>query len=161
MAAKHTRPECESAPDSGDPAWYWNRQRKISFDDDEVVSFMQRVAREVGRGREFAVLVASDAAVRHANAKFRGKHASTDVLSFPDGEQGRLGDILISAFRAQRQARQHGHRVEDELKLLILHGLLHLVGYDHESDQGHMRRVESRWRKKLGLEPSLTERAGK
>ena len=103
-------------------------------------------------------MVASDAALRQANARFRGKRFSTDVLSFPDGEQGRLGDILISAHRAQRQARQHGHRVENELKLLILHGLLHLIGYDHESDQGNMRRAERRWRRKYGLEPALTER---
>ena len=147
--------------DSSDPAWYWNRQRKVSFDDSEVAAFAHRVGREVGRGREFAVVVASDAALRRANAQFRGKRLSTDVLSFPDGEQGRLGDILISAQRAQRQARQYGHRVEEELKLLILHGLLHLIGYDHESDQGDMRRVEKRWRTKYGLEPALTERAAR
>jgi probable rRNA maturation factor len=147
--------------DSSDPAWYWNRQRKVSFDDREVSGFVRRVGREVGRGREFAVVVASDAALRQANHRFRGKRYSTDVLSFPDGERGRLGDILISAHRAQRQARQYGHRVEDELKLLILHGLLHLIGYDHASDQGDMRRAETRWRRKYGLEPVLTERATK
>lgn len=145
--------------DASDPAWYWNRQRKVSFDDREVAAFARQAVREVGRGREIAVVVASDAALRQANARFRGKRFSTDVLSFPDGEQGRLGDILISAHRAERQARQYGHRVEDELKLLILHGLLHLIGYDHESDRGDMRRVEARWRKKYGLEPALTERA--
>lgn len=147
--------------DSSDTAWYWNRQRKVPVDDREVAAFTRRVGREVGRGREFAVVVASDAALRQANARFRGKRASTDVLSFPDGEQGRLGDILISAQRAHRQARQYGHRVEDELKLLILHGLLHLIGYDHETDQGDMRRVEKRWRAKYGLEPALTERASR
>lgn len=147
--------------DSSDSAWYWNRQRKVSFDDREVVAFARRAGREVGRGREFAVVVASDAALRRANAQFRAKRSATDVLSFPDGAQGRLGDILISAQRAQRQAREYGHRVEDELKLLILHGLLHLLGYDHESDQGDMRRVEKRWRAKYGLEPALTERASR
>ena len=147
------------APDSSDPAWYRNRQRKVSFDDREVAAFVRQVGRDVGRGREFAVVVAADASLRQANARFRGKRLSTDVLSFPDGDQGRLGDILISAYRAQRQARLYGHRVEDELKLLILHGLLHLVGYDHESDQGDMRQAETRWRRKYGLEPSLTERA--
>jgi probable rRNA maturation factor len=145
--------------DSSDPAWYWNRQRKVSINDREVAEFARRAGREVGRGRGFAVVVAADAAVRQANARFRGKRVSTDVLSFPDGELGRLGDILISAHRAELQARQYGHRVEDELKLLILHGLLHLIGYDHESDQGHMRRTEMRWRRKYGLEPALTERA--
>jgi probable rRNA maturation factor len=147
--------------DSSDPAWYWNRQRKVCFDDREVATFARRAAREVGRGREFAVVVASDAAVRQANTRFRGKRFSTDVLSFPDGEKGRLGDLLISAQRAQRQARQYGHRVEDELKLLILHGLLHLIGYDHESDQGDMRRAETRWRRKYGLKLALTERTTK
>jgi probable rRNA maturation factor len=146
-------------PDSSDLAWYCNRQRKVCFDDREVAAFVRRVGREVGRGREFAVVVASDAALRQANTRFRGKRSSTDVLSFPDGEQGRLGDILISAHRAQHQAQQYGHRVEDELKLLILHGLLHLIGYDHESDHGKMRRTERRWRRKYGLEPALTERA--
>jgi probable rRNA maturation factor len=147
------------APDSSDPAWYRNRQRKVSFNDHEVAAFARQVGREVGGGREFAVVVASDAALRQANARFRGKRYATDVLSFPDGEQGRLGDILISAHRAQRQAGEHGHSVEDELKLLILHGILHLMGYDHESDRGDMRRAEMRWRKKYGLEPALTERA--
>jgi probable rRNA maturation factor len=145
--------------DSNAPAWFWNRQRKVSFNDGEVAGFVRRVAKDVGRGREFAVVVASDAALRQANGRFRGKRAATDVLSFPDGDEGRLGDILISALRAERQAREFGHRVEDELKLLVLHGLLHLVGYDHESDGGAMRRVEKRWRRKYGLEPSLTERA--
>ena len=93
------------APDSSDPAWYRNRQRKVSFNDHEVAAFARQVGREVGGGREFAVVVASDAALRQANARFRGKRYATDVLSFPDGEQGRLGDILISAHRAQRQAR--------------------------------------------------------
>jgi probable rRNA maturation factor len=144
--------------DSSDPAWYWNRQRKVSFNEGEVVAFLRRVAREVGQGREFAVVVASDAALREANARFRGKRSATDVLSFSDGERGRLGDILISAQRAQSQARRWGHRVEDELKVLILHGLLHLLGYDHETDSGDMRRIEKRWRRKYGLELTLTER---
>ncbi len=148
-------------PDSSDPAWYRNRQRKVPFNDREVAAFVRQVGREVGRGREFAVVVGADAALREANARFRGKRYATDVLSFPDGEQGRLGDILISAHRAQLQARRYGHRVEDELKLLILHGILHLMGYDHESDDGAMRRTEMRWRRKYGLEPALTERAAR
>ena len=122
---------------------------------------MRRVGSDVGRGSPFAVVVASDAAVRQANTRFRGKRSSTDVLSFPDGEQGRLGDILISAQRAELQAREYGHRVEDELKLLILHGFLHLIGYDHESDQGEMLRAETHWRRTYGLESALTERSSR
>ncbi len=142
-----------------DPVWYRNRQRKVVFDNREVAAFARQIGRQVARGGEFAVLVASDEAVRRANLRFRGKRGSTDVLAFPDGEQGRLGDILISALRAQRQARQFGARLEDELKMLILHGLLHLLGYDHETDSVRMLRAETRWRKKYGLASSLTERA--
>jgi len=148
-----------SSASTEDPAWWHNRQRKVRFDEREFDAFMRRAGREVARGREFAVLIASDAAVRAANRRFRGKPAATDVLSFPDGEDGRLGDILISAARARKQAEEFGHRVEDELKLLVLHGLLHLLGYDHETDGGRMRRAEIAWCKKLDLRAGLTERA--
>jgi probable rRNA maturation factor len=117
------------------------------------------VGQDVARGREFAVVVSSDAAVRRANSRFRGLPKATDVLSFPDGENGRLGDILISAQRAQRQAEEHGHSVDEEIKILVLHGLLHLLGHDHESDNGEMKRAEIRWRRKLGLDSALIERA--
>jgi probable rRNA maturation factor len=155
------RASASSAGPGQDPAWYQNRQRKIAVDDGEVAAFVRRAGRELGQGREFAVVVASDDAVRRANGRFRGQRYSTDVLSFPDGEDGRMGDILISAQRAARQAEQFGHRVEDELKVLVLHGLLHLLGFDHETDAGAMLRAETRWRKKYGLEPALTERAAK
>ena len=79
--------------------------------------------------------------------------------AFPDGEDGRLGDILISAARAERQAAEHGHSVENELKILILHGFLHLLGFDHETDSGQMALEEKRLRVKYGLENSLIERA--
>ena len=146
---------------SEDPAWYRNRQRSVDFDETELANFLRRIARDLASGKPFAVVIASDAAVRKANGRFRGKQSSSDVLSFPDGQDGRLGDILISAARAQRQAGQHGHRVEDELKILMLHGLLHLLGYDHEADNGRMRRAEARWRKKYGLSAGLIERANR
>jgi probable rRNA maturation factor len=144
---------------NGEPPWYGNRQRSVKIDGLAVRAFLSRVGREVAGGREFAVLVTSDAAVRQANSRFRGKRKATDVLSFPDGENGRLGDILISAQRAQRQAGDHGHSVEEEIKILVLHGLLHLLGYDHERDNGEMKRAEDRWRRKLGLDTALIERA--
>jgi probable rRNA maturation factor len=144
---------------SEEPAWYNNRQRRVRIDDAKIRAFVRRAGREVARGREFAVLIASDAFVRQANRRFRGKSASTDVLSFPDGAAGRLGDILVSAARAARQAHEQNHTVEDELKVLILHGLLHLLGYDHEADLERMKRAESRWRKKFGLALTLVERA--
>lgn len=143
---------------SDDPAWYQNRQRSIRFDESEFSAFLRRLSRDLARGREFAVVVASDEALRQANSRFRGKRQSTDVLSFPDGEAGRLGDILISARRAHRQARQFGHRVEDELKVLALHGLMHLLGFDHENDAGEMLHAEKKWRRRYGLQSGLIER---
>ena len=144
-----------------DLAWYRNRQRNVRFDEAEFAGFLHRLSHEVARRRHFAVMVAGDRSVRQANRQFRGVPASTDVLSFPDGDDGRLGDILISAGRAQCQAIEQGHRVDDELKILVLHGLLHLLGYDHESDDGRMRRAETRWRRKYGLRPGLIERAAR
>ena len=142
-----------------DPPWYLNRQRKVGFDEDDFADFLTRLHGDLAARREFAVLVSTDDAVRRANRRFRGRSSATDVLSFPDGEDGRLGDILISAAAAQRQATDYGHSVEQELKILALHGLLHLMGNDHETDGGRMRRAETRWRKKFGLPAGLVERA--
>ena len=146
--------------DSGEEPWYFeNRQRKVAFDERAVRAFIGRLAKDLAGGREFAVVIGSDAALRGANRRFRGVSRATDVLSFPDGEDGRLGDLLISAFRAERQAAERGHGVEDELKLLALHGLLHLMGYDHEADEGEMGRVEKRLRRKYALPAGPIERA--
>lgn len=142
------------------PWWFHNRQRKISIDEQDVRAFLARLSRGPAKGGEFAVLVSTDDAVRRANAQFRGVRATTDVLSFPDDEPGRHGDVLISAARAARQAEQHGHSATDEVKLLILHGLLHLLGFDHEPDDGAMRREERKLRKRYGLnQAGLIERA--
>ncbi|MDA1314577.1 MAG: rRNA maturation RNase YbeY [Acidobacteria bacterium] len=140
-------------------AWWTNRQRKVRFDAEEFDAFVKLLGRDVARGKPFALVIGSDNEVRCANRLYRGQRGSTDVLSFPDGEEGRLGDILISAARAAKQAEEFGHRVEDELKILALHGLLHLLGYDHESDKGRMRRAEGRWRRKFQLPRALIERA--
>jgi probable rRNA maturation factor len=85
--------------------------------------------------------------MRRANRTWRGKDKTTDVLSFP-GEEGHLGDILISVPEARRQTAAAGHPVERELKVLLLHGVLHCLGYDHEADQGEMERLERRLRRK-------------
>jgi len=152
-------PGSSSPIDEPDPDWwYQNRQRKIRVDDAEVTSFIGRVAKDLAPGFEGAVVVAGDAAVRKANRDFRGKAESTDVLSFPDGEDGRLGDILISAARASEQAADFSHTVEDELKTLVLHGMLHLLGYDHETDSGEMASEETRLRKHYSLPSGLIER---
>ena len=104
------------------------------------------------------VAITSDARVRALNKRFRRKDKATDVLSFPAGERGELGDVVIASGVARRQARAAGHSLQTELKVLALHGLLHLLGYDHETDDGRMLRVERRLRLKGGLREGLLER---
>lgn len=97
------------------------------------------------------------------NREFRGKDKPTDVLSFPSPESRApspvLGDIAIATGVATRQAREMGHSVQTELRVLALHGLLHLLGYDHEGDDGRMQRVERKLRRKGGLREGLIERS--
>lgn len=101
------------------------------------------------------VRFASDREMHRMNRDYRGKHKPTDVLSFPGDSEGEtapdgsrhLGDILISVPTARRQAEARGHSAERELKVLLLHGLLHCLGYDHETDQGEMERLERRLRR--------------
>ena len=99
--------------------------------------------------------------MRQLNAQFRGKDYATDVLSFPPPTfvEGFSGDIAVSADSAARNAHALGHSVADEVKILVLHGVLHLAGYDHESDNGQMAEKELRLRRKLGLPVALIERA--
>lgn len=117
-----------------------------------------------------------DATSRRLNREYRGIDRPTDVLSFPTshvwsdgrstgaveraaGEAPSFGDIVIATGVAARQARALGHSLSVELRVLALHGFLHLIGYDHERDQGVMRRIERAWRRRGGLSSSLTERA--
>lgn len=93
------------------------------------------------------VRFSGDREMRRVNRQFRGKDKPTDVLSFP-GDEGHLGDILISVPTARRQALEAGHPAERELKVLLLHGVLHCLGYDHETDQGEMERLERRLRRR-------------
>jgi probable rRNA maturation factor len=118
-------------------------------------SFEDIVSRVAPR-RRITCLIADDRELRRLNRTFRKKDYPTDVLSFPmdDG-----GEIAISLDRASQQAREHGHGVADEVRILMLHGVLHLAGMDHETDSGEMARAEMRWRKKLGLPNGLIERA--
>lgn len=104
--------------------------------------------------------------MRALNRTYRGKDYATDVLSFGEGREGgggpalpNLGEIVIALGVMHRQARQAGHHPKFELRVLALHGLLHLLGYDHEHDDGRMRRVERRLRRKGGLPEGLIERA--
>lgn len=104
-------------------------------------------------------LITGDEELRRMNREFRRKDYATDVLSFPS--EYCTGEIAISFDRAAAQAAELGHGVEDELRILMLHGMLHLTGLDHETDSGEMGRAETRWRKKLGLPSGLIERTEK
>jgi len=111
---------------------------------------------------EVTVLLTTDAAIRKLNRQFRGKNKATDVLSFPAeglGVEEIAGDLAISVPTALRQAVEQQHALSTEIKVLILHGLLHLAGYDHEADNGKMARRESVLRTRLGLPQGLIERA--
>ncbi len=158
------------------------RRKPASLDASSLESFAQRLRAQVARGRLFHCRISNDAELQALNAQFRGKNYPTDVLSFPldplshgrgsvdfpkrarkqadDAEfrEEALGDIAISLDRARAQAREWGHSVDDELRILLLHGVLHLTGLDHETDSGQMQRAEIRWRKKLGLPVGLIER---
>lgn len=110
------------------------------------------VAALAPRAESLGVRFVGDREMRRVNRQFRGKDKSTDVLSFPgepDGPAGtgHLGDILVSIPTARRQAREAGHGVDQEIKILLLHGILHCLGYDHETDQGEMERLERRLRR--------------
>jgi len=98
--------------------------------------------------------------MRRLNRDFRGQDHPTDVLSFPaiGAAAPYLGDLAISIQRARAQARRFGHEVEEEIRILMLHGLLHLLGMDHENGDPRMHRAERRWRLRLGLVPGLIER---
>ena len=112
-----------------------------------------------GAKGDLSVAIVSDRRMRALNRQFRGKDKVTDVLSFPSDERGFLGDIVIAAGVSKRQARDAGHSAQTELRVLALHGLLHLLGYDHDADNGKMARVEARLRKKAGLKEGLIERS--
>jgi probable rRNA maturation factor len=137
-----------------------------------LARWLSDVAPAAARG-SVAVAVVADARVRALNRQYRRKDYATDVLSFPAGndvpgpaEGGRvdkqaqpyLGDIVIARGVARRQAQAAGHPESTELRVLALHGLLHLLGYDHEADSGQMARVERRLRRKGGLHEGLIER---
>ena len=120
--------------------------------------WLAKIAPAKARG-DLSIALISDRRMRALNRQFRGKDAVTDVLSFPSDERGFMGDIVVAAGVAKRQAKEAGHTVQTELRVLALHGLLHLLGYDHETDDGRMARAEARLRKKAGLREGLIERA--
>ena len=125
--------------------------------------FLQVAKTSVGLKGEVEVLLAGDRTLRRLNREFRGKNKPTDVLSFPSLKEPQgeyAGDLAISLDTAQRQADEHGHTLRDEVRVLLLHGLLHLSGMDHETDDGEMAEREKKLRGKLRLPHGLIARAG-
>jgi probable rRNA maturation factor len=123
-----------------------------------LARWLQSVAPARARGA-VTVAIVSDARVQALNRQFRRKDMPTDVLSFPAEERGELGDVVIALGVARRQAVAAGHPLGTELRILALHGLLHLLGYDHEQDDGRMLRLERRLRRRGGLREGLIERS--
>ena len=136
-----------------------NRQRRRKIDTKQWREFGENALQAIGTNRNGATIAfVSDDVIKKLNRGFRGKDHVTDVLSFPaeqsefeKAEGSSLGDVVISIEQAARQAKEHGLSLEHEMSQLILHGLLHLSGYDHETDRGEMDRLELRLRKRLGI----------
>jgi len=145
-----------------------NRQRAVLAARRPLEVFLRKVKQELGLGEaNLTVCLVSDAQIARMNETFRRKTGPTDVLSFPAVTRRKpvrlrrgsrtveadanLGDIAISPATAQRYAKKNGRKLSSELQVLILHGVLHLLGYDHETDRGEMDRIERKLRKRLGL----------
>lgn len=134
------------------------RRRDVQGGDGRTLSaFVRKVAALAGStADEVTVVLTHDDEVTQLNHQYRGRKRSTDVLSFPGGEDAdglvRQGDIVISVDKARRQAAQRHHSLDTELRYLLIHGFLHLMGYDHETDNGEMSREERRLRRELLVE---------
>jgi probable rRNA maturation factor len=143
-----------------------NKQKKVRLATRPLGSFLRKAQRELKiDGSEITVAFVSDAEIAQWNEAYRKKKGPTDVLSFPAvsgasrlaaGARGRkggeiLGDIAIAPETAQRYAKKSGRSLATEIRVLMLHGILHLMGYDHESDNGQMKRIEQRLRRRLGI----------
>jgi probable rRNA maturation factor len=125
-----------------------------------LLTYARQLETKVTRGRPFTCLITTDQELRRLNRDFRKKDYPTDVLSFASRQSlGFLGDIAISFDLARKQAAEHGHTVRREIEILMLHGVLHLLGMDHENDGGRMARAENKWRAALGLPRGLIARA--
>jgi probable rRNA maturation factor len=123
-----------------------------------LARWLERHAPAKARGAVVIALV-TDAEMKRLNRTFRKKDMATDVLSFPSITPGELGELAIATGVARRHARAAGHPEPTEQRILALHGLLHLLGYDHETDAGEMRRAEDRLRKRAGLPSGLIDRS--
>ena len=136
-----------------------NRQRKLPIDCERWRVFTAKALKVApAKGAGVTVAFVSDRAMRELNRRWRGKRGTTDVLSFPAAQDeferragASLGDVVISVGQAARQAAAHGLAFDREIAQLLLHGLLHLCGYDHEADRGEMNALELRLRRRLGI----------
>src|SRR5215471_909025 len=136
-----------------------NRQRRHKINAKRWRDFTERALEAVGRpDRSVTIVFVGNAAIKKLNQEFRGQNYPTDVLSFPTAaenfeseDESKLGGVVISLERAKAQGRENGLSFTNEVQQLILHGLLHLCGYDHETDHGEMNRLELKLRKKLGI----------
>ena len=129
-----------------------NRQRRLKLDTEAWSNFAALALDAIGKSESSATIAfVSDKRIRELNRQFRGVDKATDVLSFPAEEKFNLGDIAVSVDTAAVQAKENGLTFDGEIAQLILHGLLHLCGYDHETDTGEMNRLELRLRRKLNI----------
>jgi probable rRNA maturation factor len=129
-----------------------NRQRRLQVDTEAWATFATKALNAIGKNKSSVTIAfVSDKRIRELNRQFRGIDKATDVLSFPAEEDANLGDVAVSVETAATQARENGLTFDREIAQLILHGLLHLSGYDHETDDGEMNRLELRLRRKLGI----------
>jgi probable rRNA maturation factor len=128
-----------------------------------IAGFLSRAAKAAKLAGRVTVLLTNDEQMRHLNRVFRQMDKATDVLSFPalemNGNKKLAGDLAISVEMAAREAKERAHALHVEIKILVLHGVLHLAGWDHETDSGEMARKEELLRKRLGLEQGLILRA--
>lgn len=127
-----------------------NRQRRRPVRPQRLRRVLEGAAEALAVSGEVSLVLTGDRAVRALNARYRGQDRPTDVLSFPGGgAEGELGDIVISVEAAEKNARHLGRTLGQELDVLALHGFLHVLGYDHETDDGAMDRLERRLRRRL------------
>jgi probable rRNA maturation factor len=164
---KRTRRYPASGIAASDVEGIENRQKAVRVEMPTLVAFTNRVKLELGLGQErVAIRLINDREMARLNEFYRDKKGPTDVLSFPAEERRRpsnlrqrlkkvrdaqLGDIALSPVMAKRNAKRYGRKLTEELQILILHGILHLLGYDHETDRGEMEQVELRLRRRLGI----------
>ena len=133
------------------PVEVLNRQRRFSVDTSALIQVAEATLAAAGHdGALLTITLSNDRKLHALNRTYRGKDKPTDVLSFPyDDADGPIGDVVISVERADNQAVERGHSLQRELEVLTLHGTLHVCGYDHETDDGTMDRLEGRLRRKI------------